>query len=1342
MSFKDLQKRKTLTSNVLQLQVEKFVSNRNNQIIMPSKPITAKLNKNGFIEVLNGAIKSTGFESLESTIPKDADLSIKQNEGFSFFLWLFFFKKNKKKKQNQDEEKEKKEAKNIYYIFRKGSSVDQFTPTLGVTDNYRHLIIELSTSTTKKIFLLANKEMEPNHLYSIGVSFHINYEENSTEVNIYIDGKLDTQSKISGEPMHNQGNVFFGKIDYSSMGFKGVVADLMLIPSTLNDNEINQAHSEGLKQLCDSDGKEINMNLVLNDIFKKKRLINKYAFYTNKTMYEIENLCLSNSKMLEVVKNYEEEERINDDREFPKKINLKHEKMIELMKQFLANEDNRILCNKIDMNSQLINTCFYLANQGEDMLEIERVLIICETLEEVLLFQVKEDFIVPLAKILYAFYKEEKNRYLKTKTFFLNLHKSLDEFEQKEREEEAENAKYAKKKKDKKIDFKKVNFNYLLRRQKDPNNNPLPPIKTRGFGNCITEHENLLLKTQNLRDCIESGREENLKNFHSMFRIKDLYDVPKNLPGEDSSFPSVKIIHSVNSSLNSSISIKNNNNSNNQSKASFFNKVQQQPIQISENNNNNSTNTINSLLGGTQTNGKTKKIKKLKINGEEIEKNLKIHDMLMEILNEEENKVKTPELGSNSNPQKAELMEKDIFKQREEIRKRKEELDKKRMEEEMLKNKKEETYVEPKKIVHYPFDPKIPEDWTNGNFELVINHCHDCDKHKSSTRHYEYQFVDKFNEIGDAVKSKFPNSIILGNLDEQEYYGNFDVYLRNTGLPSYEKNKYYIYKKDLTKKFPSVNDIIDRLICLVVMYGSSLNVEKAQVDPFKPDTLERINITHEHPAEMSEKAEKIKQKVFQKKSEIKIDPERTKLFCTNNGCNKIFVEKDNNSKACHYHSKAYQFGSEYGLWPECWICCEGKWASKGCQVGEHKGILLEQRIMLCLNHGDLNNKGFPDSVCGTWYTNRSTDGCKYHSGHIERGKFTCCGGGEDSQGCVEGAHSTATYPDEKAKLYFYPKTIKNPGLRDEKNRKIWTVPELIKKCFYFKEVKEYPDYKKLKDEEDKRIDRESDMVRQCLHIGCNKKFKDKTNTEKSCMCHSGRWDFGGTKFNLGFIGDEEIRREMELESIREKKIPHENDINENKKKKSKELRSMHVEPCYGKWRPQWTCCGGKWDAKPCTPCKHEGPLLEDLKNYYLPYRYPDIRFQLNFKRIVSDRWADYIQQFMYDEKKVRRICNNFLQKKSSINLNNIHELLNSLKVKYVIEQEDPSYFLKYKDLCLKQETFKFLCNEGEQTIDMERFIDWWFADYLTLYNTIHPPEKKEKKENKEIANEEEKNNNQ
>ena len=64
MSYKEVQKRKNLTSRVLQLQVNRFISNISNQIIMPSRPIRATVNKNGFIEVLNGAIKSNDSETL------------------------------------------------------------------------------------------------------------------------------------------------------------------------------------------------------------------------------------------------------------------------------------------------------------------------------------------------------------------------------------------------------------------------------------------------------------------------------------------------------------------------------------------------------------------------------------------------------------------------------------------------------------------------------------------------------------------------------------------------------------------------------------------------------------------------------------------------------------------------------------------------------------------------------------------------------------------------------------------------------------------------------------------------------------------------------------------------------------------------------------------------------------------------------------------------------------------------------------------------------------------------------------------------------------------------------
>ena len=134
------------------------------------------------------------------------------------------------------------------------------------------------------------------------------------------------------------------------------------------------------------------------------------------------------------------------------------------------------------MNSNLIHTCLYLANQGEDNLEIERVLNIFNTLEEILLFNISEDFIIKLSKILNAYLESNESnkvqKYLITNKFFENLHTSLDVFETKEKNEEIENEKYSKKNKKN----KKENLNYLLRRNYNEKNEPLPPTKTKGFG--------------------------------------------------------------------------------------------------------------------------------------------------------------------------------------------------------------------------------------------------------------------------------------------------------------------------------------------------------------------------------------------------------------------------------------------------------------------------------------------------------------------------------------------------------------------------------------------------------------------------------------------------------------------------------------------------------------------------------------------------------------------------------------------------------------------------------------------------------------------------------------------
>ena len=105
------------------------------------------------------------------------------------------------------------------------------------------------------------------------------------------------------------------------------------------------------------------------------------------------------------------------------------------------------------IKSKFINTIFFLANKGEDNIEIERIVKIFEVIQEILLFKVDYDFIKQLAWILLALLeaKEEKMEYVKIKTFFINLQYVLKQIEDMKLREEEENAKYASSKKKEKL---------------------------------------------------------------------------------------------------------------------------------------------------------------------------------------------------------------------------------------------------------------------------------------------------------------------------------------------------------------------------------------------------------------------------------------------------------------------------------------------------------------------------------------------------------------------------------------------------------------------------------------------------------------------------------------------------------------------------------------------------------------------------------------------------------------------------------------------------------------------------------------------------------------------------
>jgi hypothetical protein len=231
--------------------------------------------------------------------------------------------------------------------------------------------------------------------------------------------------------------------------------------------------------------------------------------------------------------------------------------------------------------------------------------------------------------------------------------------------------------------------------------------------------------------------------------------------------------------------------------------------------------------------------------------------------------------------------------------------------------------------------------------------------------------------------------------------------------------------------------------------------------------------------------------------------------------------------------------------------------------------------------------------------------------------WTCCDLSDiNTPGCQDGKHATYNWPDEKAKLYFYPKALINPGLskpnknNSNKDKLISSVAQQICKSDFFKPIKHYEncitkfELLKLKREKEK------EELRACTHWACDKYFKESINTEKSCLCHPGKWDHGSSGTTM-----EEFMREF----------PQDPKVVENKKIL---------------WRPHWTCCGGDWEKKGCTYMSHNGPLVEEGETAR-KYSWPDIRAKLYFPKVVSNKWKKNLEKYNYSEDKVKRICYKF-----------------------------------------------------------------------------------------------------
>jgi len=57
----------------------------------------------------------------------------------------------------------------------------------------------------------------------------------------------------------------------------------------------------------------------------------------------------------------------------------------------------------------------------------------------------------------------------------------------------------------------------------------------------------------------------------------------------------------------------------------------------------------------------------------------------------------------------------------------------------------------------------LPEKWNEGAFIVNINRCSECFYHYNYSKHSEDEYINNFNDIGEAITTLFPNADIVGN---------------------------------------------------------------------------------------------------------------------------------------------------------------------------------------------------------------------------------------------------------------------------------------------------------------------------------------------------------------------------------------------------------------------------------------------------------------------------------------------------------------------------------------------------------------------------------------------------
>ena len=390
---------------------------------------------------------------MEINFHEKTDLSLTQNRGFSLFFWFLA------KKQPQGA---------MRYILKQGNTSEEITPSVGFLPNSANLFVKIQSSKHRQETLYSTKCIEPNRLYSLTVTFSIDYENELTDIYLYLDGILDSQISIPGEPLHNQGKMHIGKVDKNSLGFIGYVADIVMVPRVLNEREIVQISKACFINLVNNANSYNSYMLRSYEIFARKferdKLLEKYANHIGSPISVLENLDLLNDELRDIVKKFdnenllgsEENENYNNNNNNnnnenytnsqnlsdnnhnstnnnpnyikfkDRNISVEDHKVLQKLQQFIEYDESEkaIFFRKLAMNASFIYSVLFLISEDQQNLSSKRIMNILDILRETLHMKLdNEKDLISLAKILGSCENENINitNFIKNTFYFTKI---------------------------------------------------------------------------------------------------------------------------------------------------------------------------------------------------------------------------------------------------------------------------------------------------------------------------------------------------------------------------------------------------------------------------------------------------------------------------------------------------------------------------------------------------------------------------------------------------------------------------------------------------------------------------------------------------------------------------------------------------------------------------------------------------------------------------------------------------------------------------------------------------------------------------------------------------------